>query len=606
MGRIRVLPENLANKIAAGEVIERPSSIVKELLENALDAGATALEIEVNHGGRSLIRVSDNGSGMNAEDAELAFKRHATSKIKTDSDLDAILSFGFRGEALPSMAAVSRMSLVTRSEGSAAGVSVTVEGGHLTGVREASCSLGTSVEVRDLFFNTPARRKFLKTDGTELGHVMDVVSHFAWAHPDVRILFKAAGKIVYDLLPVPEVRLRAEALLGRETAQHLLGFCDEAEGIRVWGLAGKPFVARANRTGQTFFINRRWIKSAGFSHALQAGYHGLLMHGQFPWAVVFFEIDPERVDVNVHPTKQEVRISKEAEIKSLLKRAVTQALQKAGDLAPDLRPFRSLTAPGGARGEFQPATPGDSRDNPYAAAPESEELNHRTESSAVPSLVRSAEPEAHTPDFYRHQAALPVEKDGPFGITKILGQIHHTFIAAETREGFLLVDQHAAHERVMFEALLANFRSDSPLKQALLMDEILEFHPRQFDILKVWMPLLGKLGFELEIFGEKEFVMRAFPAALGNENPALFLKTFVEEKEDGRIETRLEQHEENIAALMACKRRSVKAHDPLSFKQMEVLMERLSQCANPFSCPHGRPAFFKQSFSDLERQFKRK
>lgn len=599
MGVIQVLSEHLANKIAAGEVIERPSSIVKELMENALDAGATSIEVEVNHGGRSLIRIADNGCGMSSEDAELAFKRHATSKIKSDKDLEAILSFGFRGEALPSIAAVSRMSLLTRAASAKNGVSVSVEGGHLLGVKESPCSPGTAVEVRDLFFNTPARRKFLRTDATELGHVMDTVSHFALANPSLRLVFKSSGKTVYDLLPVSDVRSRAEAVLGAETARHLVSFEEEVPGIKISGLAGKPFIAKANRTGQTFFINRRWVKAPGFSHALHAGYHGLLMHGQFPVAVVFMTLDPDRVDVNVHPTKQEVRISNEAEIKSLLKRAVTQALQKAGDLTPSLKPFREDLNPGA------PVFSGSSaqKENPYAS--------FYTKPSAAPSMEMSVSAPLETPEeIYRavpaQETQLPVFKEKPFGITKILGQIHHTFIVAETEEGLLMVDQHAAHERVMFEVLLKNFETGQAAKQALLMDEVLELHPRQVEIMKKALPVLTKIGFEIEEFGEKAFVVRSFPAILGQENPLSFLQTFVEEREDGSMDTKLEQHQETIAALMACKRRSVKAHDPLTLIQMQALMERLALCKNPFSCPHGRPAFFKKSFSELERQFKRK
>ncbi len=600
MGVIQVLPEQLANKIAAGEVIERPSSIVKELIENALDAGANSVEVEINHGGRSLIRVADNGTGMAPDDAELAFRRHATSKIKKDSDLESILSFGFRGEALPSMAAVSRLSLVTRTQSAATGVSVMIEGGHLSGVKESPCAPGTVIEVRDLFFNTPARRKFLKTDSTELGHVMDVVSHFALANPELRIKFKSSGKTVLDLLPAPDFKSRAQAVLGAETAKHLVYFEEEVQGLKVSGVVGKPFVARANRTGQTFFVNRRWVKSPGLSHALQAGFHGLLMHGQFPLAVVFIAVDPERVDVNVHPTKQEVRISNEAEIKSLLKRAVTQALQKEGDLTPSLKPFRE-DAPIFAN---PPVSSGVRTENPYEAfykpitspAAVSETPQREAEEKTLPYV----KPQENTPQ------ELPVAGGHPLGITKILGQIHHTFIAAETEEGFLLMDQHAAHERVMFEVLMKNFKTGHPAKQTLLMDEILELHPRQVEQLKSALPVLLKIGFEIEEFGENAFVVRAYPAILEGENPLEFLRSFVEEREDGMIETRLEQHEETIAALMACKRRSVKAHDVLTMIQMQALIERLGRCENPYSCPHGRPTFFKKTFLELEKQFKRK
>ncbi len=598
MGLIRVLPEIVANKIAAGEVIERPASIVKELVENSLDAGAREVEIEIRHGGRSLIRISDNGSGMSAEDAELALERHATSKIQEADDLEHVRSFGFRGEALPSIAAVSRMTIQTRLQGQSEGVEIRMEGGKKESVQPCSCREGTVIEVRDLFFNTPARRKFLRTDPTELGHVHDAVARLGLAYPEVRFLLKSNDKTILDWMPTKNLRPRILDLWGNDQDRHLLEMAAEGTGIRVSGWITKPHQARASRSDQIFFINRRWVRSPGLGYALQDGFHGLLMHGQYPAAVLFLEIDPERVDVNVHPTKQEVRLSKESEIKSMIRRTVAECLQKAGDLAPDLKPARPVPAP-----SWQPPA-----SRPYAPSASSSYLD--LEERSTPSQVsESQEPAWSAPVA----ADAGSEADRPevvfrdkLKVTKILGQIHHTFIVAETTEGLLLVDQHAAHERVMFESLLAEFRAGKVKRQGLLMDEMIELPSRRREILTDAIPLLEKLGFEIELFGEDTFVMRAFPAILQDEDPVACVKGFLEQKEEGKLATDLEKVPEEAAALIACKRKSVRAHDPMSLPSMWALLDQLAACENPYNCPHGRPAFFQYSFYDLERQFKRR
>ncbi len=580
MVTIRVLPEAIANKIAAGEVIERPASIVKELVENALDAGARSIDLEVNHGGRSLIRVADDGCGMTREDAPAALKRHATSKIASLEDLSRLRSLGFRGEALPSIAAVSRLKLLTRAGSASVGTELVVEGGALRSTSEAACRQGTVVEVRDLFFNTPARRKFLRSEATELGHILDTVSHLSLAHLSVRFTLRSSEQVLLDLPAVEAVKDRAAEIFGEGSSKHLLEVSCEAEGVCVRGVIGKPFLARASRSGQIFFVNRRWVRSPGLSYALIDGYHGLLMHGQYPVAVLFVDLDLARVDVNVHPTKQEVRVSNEAEVKSLVKKAVTECLQREGDLAPtlaaaagDLAFLRDRTAFTGA-----PQAP---------VAPLGSRGGLETYQSAASGLALT----------------LPGNK---LHITRVLGQIHGTFLVAETEEGLVIVDQHAAHERVMFEALLANFREGRAERQSLLMEEVLELGPRQFENLGDSLKLLERVGFDLEPFGERAFIVRAYPAVLGSEDPLAFLKTFLEEKEDGRVTTSLERETERVAALVACKRKSVKAHDALAPQAIQSLLARLAACETPFSCPHGRPTFFKLTFSDLEKQFKRK
>lgn len=593
MNVIKVLPENVANKIAAGEVIERPASIVKELVENSLDAGAKNIEIAVRHGGKSLIRISDDGCGMNAQDAELAFKRYATSKISEASDLFQIESFGFRGEALPSIAAVSRIRMVTRPKKSSTGTEVTIEGGKLSGVKEAACALGTTIEVRDLFFNTPARRKFIKSDTTETGHIEETVANLALSRLDVRFTLTVSDKKVFDVLPGETLAQRAAALLGGDYGKHFLEIAAKGNGIKLTGLIGKPAAARANRTGQIFFINNRWVRAFSLGHGLQAGYHGLLMHGQFPAAVLFLDVDLSRVDVNVHPTKLEVRISGEGDIKTFIKETVASRLEKEADLAPDLKmPARAFVFEHAHKKTVLPEFLMPSRPF-YPAGQENK---------------KSGVGVAEAPSFYPKADVLPapISLRDKLKITKILGQIHNTFLVVETEEGFMLIDQHAAHEKIMYEALIKNLNAAKPSSQGLLMEEVLEVTTKQQDILKKSLPFLQKIGFDIEPFGKNTFAVRAIPSVFEDQSGAAALKEFLEQKEDGRVHTSLEKQKEEIAALIACKKKSVRAFEPLSAPQIQSLLERLANCEHPFNCPHGRPSVLKYSFLDLEKQFKRK
>ncbi len=589
MAKIHILSELVANKIAAGEVIERPASIVKELVENSLDAGADQIEIIAKHGGKSLIRVADNGSGMTVEDAQLAIQRHATSKIEKAEDLDHILSFGFRGEALPSISAVSRFTLQTRPADAATGAEIVVEGGSLLRARECPTAAGTVIEVRDLFFNTPARRKFLKQDTTEFGHILDTVTCIALANLSVRFVLVSGGKTILDLVPTKDLAARAAAILGEEWERQTLKIMHEIPHAKLSGLIGKPSLASGNRARQFVFINKRWVKAYGLSYGLQAGYHGLLMQHQFPAAILFLDLNPQFVDVNVHPTKQQVRLSHEAMIKTMIEKTVAQALRESGDLVPSFREK-------------------DTKSHEYSQGSRFTEpsfgFEERMSAYDVPLKVA----EAVTVDVItqRIDGSQPLEVGKGLRIIRVLGQIHRTYILAETDEGYVVIDQHAAHERVMFEALMKNFESEKPGSQRLLMEEILELHPRQVEILKKELPFLAKLGFEIELFGEKAFVIRALPSAIRDENLVTIIKQFVDEKETGKTQTRLKGTQEDIAAMIACKRKSVKASDPLTLPAMQSLLEQLARCKNPFNCPHGRPSIMKYSILDLEKQFKRK
>lgn len=589
MGKIHVLSEQVANKIAAGEVIERPASIVKELVENSLDAGADRIEIEIKHGGKSLIRVADNGFGMSVEDSQLALQRHATSKIEKAEDLDRIASFGFRGEALPSIAAVSRFTLQTRTADGASGTELVVEGGGLVKAKECSTAAGTVIEVRDLFFNTPARRKFLKQDTTEFGHILDTVTCLALANLQVRFVLNSDSKTVLDLVPTRELSARAAAIFGDDWAKQTLPVQNEIPYAKLSGLIGKPSLASGNRAQQFLFINRRWVRAYGLSYGLQAGYHGLLMQHQFPAAILFLDLNPQYVDVNVHPTKQQVRLSHETVIKTMIEHTVAEALKESGDLVPSLREKDEGSSAAFQGTRFQEPTFGF----------EERMASHREPLKVAEAVVLDAV-------VPKVDAFKPLEIGKRLRITRVLGQVHRTYILAETEEGYVVVDQHAAHERVIFEALMKNFDTGLPAIQGLLMEEVLELHPRQVEILKKKLPFLAKLGFEIELFGERAFVVRGLPAILKDENPVTIIRQFVDETEVGRMQTGLKGAQEDVAAMIACKRKSVKAADPLTLPAMQGLLEQLACCKNPFNCPHGRPSIMKYSLSDLEKQFKRK
>jgi len=596
--KIHILSERVANKIAAGEVVERPASIVKELVENSIDSGATSIEVTVHHGGKSLIRIADNGCGMSPQDAELAFKRHATSKIKSDEDLAKIESFGFRGEAMPSIAAVSRVTLVTKPADAETGTEIWMVGGALAKAKEASASNGTTIEVRDLFFNTPARRKFLKQDSTEFGHIYEFVASAALAKPAIRFLFQNQEKVVFDLPANQILRDRVKAVLGADWDEMLIPVEAQIPHVRVSGFITKPEFARGNRLTQYLFINGRWVKSFAISYGIEAGYHGFLMHGRYPAVVLFVDVHPEYVDVNVHPTKQQVRLSGETSIKSMIQNAVAGALRQA----PDLRPVLTDKTEGGsafkAGNDFPLPSTAKPFAPPFTALQQSSSWESLLKEESIPSAEVFKEPQQSTWPVYSETAKLKV--------TKVLGQVHGTFILAETEEGYVIIDQHAAHEKVQYEELRKNLESANPVSQRLLIEEMIDLSPRHFAIYEETSEFLTKVGFDIELFGERTLVIRSYPHAFAKENPKQVLQSFFDEKETGQAGVRLENYRADLAAMLACKTQSVKAHDALTLEEMKVLLDRLAACDEPFHCPHGRPSMLKYSFSELERQFKRK
>ena len=625
---IRTLDEQLVNRIAAGEVVERPAAALKELIENALDAGARRIDIEAEMGGRRLIRVRDDGIGMRREDALSALQRHATSKIATDTDLTRIATLGFRGEALPSIASVSRMEILTRAFEEETGTRIVVEGGTVQSIEEVGAPIGTTVTVRDLFYNVPARLKFLKTVPTELGHLIETVTRYAFAYPDVSFrLVHERQELIFtpgsgDLLTA------VASVWGRETVQGMVTVEYERDGVRVWGLIAPPHQTRPTRQHQYFFVNLRPVRNKTLTAALDEAYKSLTPEKRHPASILLIGIDPRQVDVNVHPAKIEVRFQREQVVFEAVVHAIRAALLQHG-MIPSALP--SSTARSAA---ITPAPPPDAETiyrilmgraglapAPPASAPPPTDA---PEPDAPPAPTwergrpdRTAPPaheSKHAPSPTPLSEALPTLEPPPVQTTHlpfaylledltILGQVQNTYIVVATRQGLALIDQHVAHERVLYEQL-CHKRGALPVpKQHLLNPETLQLSHRDSLLLQERLPELEAVGFELEPFGADAYLIRAVPAALKGD-PVQALRDIVDELVELTVTKRLPSAREQIWITASCKM-AIKAGDPLSMPEMQKLIEDLARTENPYLCPHGRPITILLPWGEIERKFKR-
>jgi DNA mismatch repair protein MutL len=687
MNRIRLLPEQVANQIAAGEVIERPASVVKELVENALDARAGRVTIEIGAGGRGLVRVTDDGAGMSRDDALLCLERHATSKIQKAEDLAAIRTMGFRGEALPSIASVSRMSLTTREREADPGVStqVIIHGGKIQEVREAGSPAGTCVEVRNLFYNLPARRKFLRTEETETAHVQHYVTLAALAYPDVAFTFIRDTRLVWQVPAVktgetvPErlaaLQERMRALFGGEQDLVVIDFCAElAEpadldhpgeldglsrerrapslSLRVWGYIGGPGVSRATREDQHLFVNRRPVDNRALNFALLEGYHTLLMKGRYPVGCLFLEIDPASVDVNVHPAKREVKFHQEREVRRLVTQAIRQALLRyhsdgagEGEVLPGGRSqipspavppgARTQLAPSGAVGAGSATSPADrpaGQSSPWSApsqlplsAPSAPPLAVGTEPlfqtphepggagrpplpeaavsiSPVSAAAAPAVTDRVPPETGRLKGGVPTPLLAvPLRLVGVIGRL---YVVLESDRGLVLLDQHAAHERILFEQMLERLEQGNAASQRLLLAETMELAARDAQFVRELLPVLARLGIGLSEFGERTFLLDGVPPAVRVANARRFVLDVVDElKASGETVNALRLSEQVVAKTVC--RHAVKAHDPLSGPELEHLIGELRHCAMPYTCPHGRPTLIEMNYRELEKKFGR-
>lgn len=579
--KITVLDETTASKIAAGEVIERPASVVKELLENAMDAGARRVEVEIRGGGRELIRVSDDGVGMTPEDAVLSLQRHATSKIRSADDLFAITTFGFRGEALPSIGSVSHLTLITRPPEAEAATRLLVVGGEVTEMEEVGAPPGTQVSVSRLFYNTPARLKFLKRDEVEEGHVIDVFTRFLFSHPEVAAKLSINGREAMHYPGFGDLRAAVLSAWGRQVSEAMLPIKLAIPGMAISGLISNPALHRAGRNREMFYINRRWVRNRTMTHALEEAYRESLPQGRFPTAVLLVEVDPGAVDVNVHPTKAEVRLSRESELHHLVFQAVRQGLANFGAAGSAELSFAGPTRPAGAppgqgAGFGAPALPG-----------------------ALPGgwAGTLSAPGVLSPAFQQGAGDGRIE-------LRPLAQLRQTYILAESRQGLLLVDQHRAQERILYERFAAARASQRSQSQALLSPVSVQLSPREADALANELEDLAAMGLAVEPFGASAFLVRAVPVELAKEDPAAVLRDIAEHlvTEDGGRS--LERRRERLLITLSC-RSAVKAHEPLSYEEMVELLKDLSGTARPYTCPHGWPIIMTISNFEIDRKFNR-
>lgn len=571
MGKVRALPPEVISKIAAGEVVERPASVVKELVENSLDAGSMEVKVEVQAGGRKLVRVTDDGEGMSPEDALLALQRYSTSKIENERDLFAIRTFGFRGEALSAIAAVSKMKVVSRKDGELAGVELRVEGGVLKGSEAVGCPLGTSVEVRDLFFNIPARLKFMKTQGTELGHIGEVMARIALANDRTHFQLFHDGKILanYAVREDPSSRL-AEAL-GRETSEKLHFFRIRSGETEVSGYAGEPGFNRANARAIYLFVNRRPVRDRLLTHAVLEAYRNLIPQDRYPVTILFLELPPYAVDVNVHPSKWEIKFADSEAVHRIVIRGIREVLDKAPWLTEGRRPIKEMESRE-TWGDYRPAK----AETPFPLKiSESFELNRRPRDREAPTR-------------------------GAF-----LGQVGKTYLLFESSDGLDLIDQHAAHERILFDRLLEEFSRGLIPKQSLLFPEIIEVPINEAQAIEEHLMELERLGFAVETSGERTFWVKSVPEILANREPIETLKEVIREIASWGKDASLQRSFDPCLQKMAC-RGAVQASQALCPEEATALMADLQSCISPSHCPHGRPTLLKITISDLEKMFRRK
>jgi len=655
MGKIHVLPERVANQIAAGEVVERPASVVKELLENALDAGSTRIRIQVEAGGKKLIQIADNGCGMVRDDAMLAFERHATSKIKDTADLLSIATLGFRGEALPSIASVSRLRLETRAEEEAAGTLIEINGGKMIRVEDAGLPPGTSIAVRDLFFNTPARKKFLRSEATELSHIASLVTHYALAHPEKHFELHSATNALLVAPPVADQRERVYQVFGRETLDQLVALAavqplehtglpqpppwrrdpdaetERAEPgeVRLHGFVSKPEIQKLNRNSIYIFVNGRLIRDRLIQHAITDAYRNILPPTVYPVVLLFLEMPAAEVDVNVHPSKTEVRFRQQTVVHDFVRESVRAALMKArpvpqflmeinaqpsasAGLTPGTRgsdgggraPWRDLQEPAAAG--LPPGFTLQAPTVPPSTGRLAFEGGIAVEANAAVSLARA--PVIAIPD---HGCAPPIAQEPQTPPTleslrtlKPLGQIRNSFILAVNEDGLWIIDQHVAHERVLFERVLGQRAAQRVESQRLLMPLVIELTPAQQAIFSEIAEELGRNGFEAEPFGVRSVAIKMAPAGVDASQIEHMLNEIFDQiaREDQAIN--LEAVRTRIAASIAC-HAAIKVNMPLEQNKMDWLLAELAKTQHPMTCPHGRPVVLRYSMTDIQKAFKR-
>ncbi|MCX6067840.1 MAG: DNA mismatch repair endonuclease MutL [Chloroflexi bacterium] len=596
---ILLLAPEVASQIAAGEVVERPASVVKELVENALDAGAKTVTVTIQEAGRRLIEIADDGAGIPAAELPLAVERHATSKLQSASDLFHIHTLGFRGEALASIGSVSRLTITSRVESATAAARIRVEGGLMGKIEQIGAPVGTTVRVEDLFYNVPARLKFLKQDMTERRAIDGLLTRYALAYPSVRFRLMDGATPTLQTSGDGDRRAILATLYGVEVAKQMLEVLSEEDGYRLTGYISPAALTRSNRKEITFFINGRWVSDTPLSQAMMQAYHTLLMVGRYPLTALFLEVDSEDVDVNVHPAKAEVRFKNQDRVFSFVQRSARRALLAYSPI-PAMPSTQNLwggkqTIDYGPQSESlewalaHDQTPATS--DPFSASSESGPAGQTDGYPFAP--TDSLSPSEH------RQSIIP-----NLPIMRLVGQIGATYLIAEGPDGLYLIDQHAAHERVLFEKLMLQHNQKNIPAQTLLTPVVVQVPPSSAKVLEEQLPILQHFGFTVESFGPNAFQVRAVPALFAETDPAAALRALVEDFEED--ETPLQNEIEARLAARVCKRLAVKAGKALSAEEQRALLTDLENCDSPRTCPHGRPTMIHLSVDMLERQFGRK
>lgn len=613
MGRIRLLPETVASQVAAGEVVERPASVVKELVENSLDAGARKIDIVIRRGGISLVRVIDDGCGMDRDDALLSLERHATSKIRSAADLQAVATLGFRGEALPSIASVSRFRLTTREARAIAGTEIIVNGGKIEIVRDGGEAPGTQVEVRSLFYNLPARRKFLRSENTESRNIEHQIRLQAIGHPEIGFSLMRDDRMLFQLPATATLTDRIRDLYGVELLERLVELSDAASPkIRVTGFIGQAGLSRQTRSQQLVFVNGRAIESSLITAAMREGYHTALMKGQYPVTFLFLQIDPAAVDVNVHPAKREVRFRDPNGVREAIVRCIQQTLERARAGWQDkFRAPARLSA-------VSPKVALDLTLRPEVSAPE--ETNRELPQLGVAAAGGVDPGQAPTSSIVGQAPRLPASSiDLPSEALavqrhtskaaqhefQIIGVLSKLYVLMENADGLVLVDQHAAHERILFEELRRRMEEQGVPTQKLLLPQTFDVPPRDADWIERNLLILQRMGIGIESFGPDTFKIDSLPSFLNVSDAAQFMRKVIDDLKSASNNASTMRLGEEMIAKSVC-RHAVKANDPLRYPEVEKLIRDLLDCDLPYCCPHGRPTMIQISLTELEKKFGRK
>ncbi len=595
MSLIKILPENLVNQIAAGEVVERPSSVVKELVENSMDAGADNITVEIKDGGATFIKISDNGSGMSREDLELAIQRHATSKIVGEADLWKISTMGFRGEALASIASVSKMSVKSKRAGDVGGSQIDCAGGEVLGVKDVGMSAGTRVEVYELFFNTPARQKYLKKESTEFGHISSLINTIALANPGIAFKLIHNEKIVSDFPKSTDLLSRISDVFGKNTSEAMIPVFYGGTDIKIEGFIGKPFLSRTTSQHQYIFVNSRPVQHYLLANRIKDAYHSMLMEHKKPVFILDIKIDPSLIDVNVHPRKVEIRFEDQETIIRAVYGCVKTALEKSNlvhHASDSLVKF--------------PSTPSSATTPPVNNDKRSDSSSFRAQNT--PSSQRVSESTQYAIDFSKQllkaRDKRNINKLEEKSVVKAVSQVANSYIVAENEDGLILIDQHAAHERVRYEELMDQFEKKDKSVQQLLVPQQLELTAEEIALFEDNKEIFDSLGFEIDSFGGNTFVVRAIPGCLSGQEPDEIIKGVLDDIQNGKNPTTMQGRTEELINYIAC-RSAIKFGQKLDMEEMQSLILQMETLKRPHTCPHGRPTTVSLTLGELNRMFKR-